>query len=300
MDAAELAERFGLGRAVRLSDGAVARGKQGEVWRLDTVDGRWAVKVPFHPPGPAGAELQEAACAAGVPAPRIRRTLDGQIFALVGSHRVRVYEWVDLGRPDPMVDPALVGAIVAAVHRVRLPADGPVEPWHTAPVGALAWDELIVRLRAAGAPFAGRLADLRDELVALEAWLEPPADLQACHRDLWADNLLPTPGGGLCVIDWENSGPADPSQELACVLFEFGRSDPGRARALTSAYAEAGGPGAVTRAGHFSMLIAQLGHINQLAAERWLEADDRAGDAEWIAETLDDPHTRERLAALLP
>ena len=57
--------------------------------------------------------------------------------------------------------------------------------------------------------------------------------IQTCHRDLWADNVLPTADGGVCVIDWENSGPADPSQELGCVLFEFARFDPGRVRALT-------------------------------------------------------------------
>ena len=51
--------------------------------------------------------------------------------------------------------------------------------------------------------------------------------LQTCHRDLWADNVLPTADGGVCVIDWENSGPADPSQELGCVLFEFARGDLG-------------------------------------------------------------------------
>lgn len=42
--------------------------------------------------------------------------------------------------------------------------------------------------------------------------------VQTCHRDLWADNILPAAQGGVCVIDWENSGPADASQELACVL----------------------------------------------------------------------------------
>src|SRR5689334_11297496 len=41
MDAADLARRFGLGRPARLSDGPVARGKQGLVWRLDTADGSW-------------------------------------------------------------------------------------------------------------------------------------------------------------------------------------------------------------------------------------------------------------------
>jgi Ser/Thr protein kinase RdoA (MazF antagonist) len=307
VDAAELADRFGLGPAPKLSDGPVARGRQGEVWRLETADGRWAVKVPFHESGEdrvrGSTQFQEAACAIGVPAPSVRRATDGCVFARVGGRQVRVYEWVDLEGPDPGLDPVLVGAAVAAIHRVCVPADGPVDPWYAAPVGASGWDRLVERLREAGAPFAGRLAALRDELVALESWLEPPVTLQSCHRDLWADNVLPTAQGGVCVIDWENSGPADPGQELACVLFEFGRSDPGRARALMSAYAAAGGPATVARPGHFSMLIAQLGHIAEIAATDWLEPNvrnpDRAGAAAWIGELLDEPHTRQVLGALL-
>jgi Ser/Thr protein kinase RdoA (MazF antagonist) len=305
--AAEVADRFGLGRAVELSDGPVAKGKQGEVWRLVTADGRWAVKVPFRETDEgevdASTRFHEAAHAAGVPVPPVRRTTDGRIFARLGDRQVRVYGWVDLGRPDPLLDPEAVGAAVAAIHRVDFPADGPVHPWYTEPLGADGWDRLVARLRAEGAPFAGRLAELRDELVAMESWLEPPADLRACHCDLWADNVLPTADGGLCVIDWENSGPADPHQELGCVLFEFGRSDPGRARALVSAYTGAGGPATVDRPGRFSMLIAQLGHITEAAATDWLEPNarnpDRAGSEAWIRETLDDPHTRARLTALL-
>jgi hypothetical protein len=105
------------------------------------------------------------------------------------------------------------------------------------------------------------------------------------------------------VIDWENSGPADPSQELGCVLFEFGRADPGRIRALTEAYRQAGGPAVVNRRGHFSMLIAQLGHINEAAVTDWLtpnpRSPQRADSAAWIGETLDDPHTRKRLESIL-
>lgn len=74
-------------------------------------------------------------------------------------------------------------------------------------------------------PFAGRLADLLDELVPPESWIEPPQMLQTCHRGLWADNVLPTSDGGVCIIDWENSGSADPSQELGCVLLEFACAD---------------------------------------------------------------------------
>jgi thiamine kinase-like enzyme len=127
--------------------------------------------------------------------------------------------------------------------------------------------------------------------------------LRTCHRDLWADNLLPTPDGGLCVVDWEESGPADPSQELGYVLFEFTRGDPGRARALTEAYRRAGGPARVDRRGHFSMLIAQLGHVTEIAASDWLEPNarspERADSAMWISEVFDEPHTRDLLDSLL-
>ena len=147
------------------------------------------------------------------------------------------------------------------------------------------------------------MANLRDELVALESWIEPPQALRTCHQDLWADNVLPTADGGVCVLDWENSGPADPSHELACVLFEFARADSGRVRALTNAYREAGGPAAVNKRGHFSMLIAQLGHITEIAATDWLQPNprspDRADSAAWVSEVLDDPHTQERLDSLL-
>jgi aminoglycoside phosphotransferase (APT) family kinase protein len=307
VDAAEIAERFGLDGAATLSDGPVARGKQGVVWRLETSDGRWAVKVPFDPgteddARPATA-FQEAAYATGVPTPQVRRTNEGSVFATVGGSQVRLYEWVDLRSPDPHLDPELVGAAVAAVHRVHVPAFGPPDPWSHDPVGADRWDELVAQLRAAGAPFANRLADLRNELVALETWIEPPGTLQTCHLDLWADNVLPTAAGGVCVIDWDNSGLADPSHELGCVLFEFGRTDSGRARALTDAYRGAGGPAVVDRRGHFSMLVAQLGHITEIAATDWLQpttrSPDRADSEAWISEVFDEPHTRALLETIL-
>jgi hypothetical protein len=63
------------------------------------------------------------------------------------------------------------------------------------------------------------------------------------------------------------------------------------ARALTKAYREAGGPAAVNRREHFSMLIAQLGHITETAATDWLTPNSRsphrADAAVWIGETLD-------------
>jgi Ser/Thr protein kinase RdoA (MazF antagonist) len=307
VDAADVARRFGLGQAARLSDAPVARGKQGLVWRLDTADGSWAVKVPFHRSSEDEVRLatafQEVAYAAGVPTPQVRRTTEGCVFAAVEGRQVRVYEWVDLHAPDSRLDPARVGAVVAAIHRVSAADLGPLDPWYHEPIGADRWDHLVERLLVAEAPFASRLADLRDELVALESWIEPPEMLRTCHRDLWADNVLPTADDGVCVIDWENSGPADPNQELGCVLFEFACTDSGRARALIDAYREAGGPAAVNRGGHFSMLIAQLGHITEIAATDWLEPNprspERADSAAWIGEVLEEPHTRKLLESIL-
>ena len=163
MDAAEVARCFALGEAARLSAEPVARGKQGLVWRLDTADGSWAVKEPLEPSSEdevrSATAFLEAACAAGVPTPRVRRTTDGCVFATVTGRQVRVYEWVELKAPDPRLDPAQVGAVVAAIHRAAAIDLSRPDPWYHVPIGADRWDQLVGQLADAGAPFAGRLAD---------------------------------------------------------------------------------------------------------------------------------------------
>jgi hypothetical protein len=73
-------EAFDLGSAGRLSDGPRGYGKLGAIWRLDTDAGSWAVKVvdEIDPDEldeiEDGARFQEAALAAGIPTPAIRRT----------------------------------------------------------------------------------------------------------------------------------------------------------------------------------------------------------------------------------
>jgi hypothetical protein len=55
--------------------------------------------------------------------------------------------------------------------------------------------------------------------------------------------------------------------------------------------------------GDFSMLIATLGHITELAGSDWLNPNvrspDRADSAAWISEVLDEPHRRDLLDLLL-
>lgn len=301
------ADVFDLGRVVGHSDGPVARGKEGVIWRVDTSDGRWAVKVPLGGVTEAdvvlGARFQQAASAAGVRVPDVRLTREGQVFGHLPGGPIRVFGWVDLAPPDTGLDPESVGSVLAALHQVEVTDAEPEDPWYHEPVGAQRWDAAVADVTAEGAPFARRLADLRDELVALESWIEPAESLRACHRDLWADNLRRTVDGSLCIIDWENTGLADPSHELACVMFEFARDDPARLRALRDAYRSSGGPGEVRRRAHFTMLIAQLGHIAETGLSDWLAPNDRSPTredaAEWVSEVLDDPHTRDRLDRLL-
>jgi hypothetical protein len=166
VDGARVAATFGLGRVVRLSDGPVARGRQGLVWRLETTGGSWAVKTTFEPVPEdevaVAALLQEAAYDAGVPTPEVRRTTDtGTVLATVDGVRLRVYGWADLGRSTNLLDPALVGDVLARIHRVgaALPTgDEPVHPWYVEPVGAATWDLLVAELRAENAPRASASA----------------------------------------------------------------------------------------------------------------------------------------------
>jgi len=302
--AQEIADRFAVGSNASVS-GPAARGKLGQVWKLTTSQGDFAAKEsfgPFEERDGEDAAFSEAARAAGVPTPEVFRATDGSLIAPIGEAEIRLFGWVDLREPTMDADPGEIGALVAALHRVPFRGTRPAHPWYFEAVGPARWDALAEELGAAGAPFAEDLAAYRDELVAMEELIGPPGTLRTCHRDLWADNVRTTPEGGLCVIDWDNCGPADPSQELAVVLFEFSGGDPERARALHEAYLDSGGPGAVDGSGDFSMAIAQLGHIGEIAARTWLASEteaDRTDNEAWFREFVDRPLTRALIDELL-
>ena len=304
-DAADqIAEAYGLGDAARMT--GPLRGEQGQVWRLVTSTGDWAVKETFHElsESEAGriAGFQTAAQAAGVGAPAVLTTANGSHLMTVDGTPVRLYGWVDLCAPYVNIDPVAVGHLVAMLHRTVVPVWGQPHPWYTEPVGA-GWDEIVAQAIDQQAPFADTLAALRDELGALEAILRPMAPLHTCHLDLWADNLRATPGGGLCLIDWDNCGPADPSREVALILFEFGRGDHRRSRAIYQSDLDNGCPGRITREDDFSMLIAQIGHIGEMHLRRWLRlplgAPERVREEAGIEEFLGDAVRRSTIQDIL-
>ena len=290
-----VAAAYGLGRARGLR--FVARGQQGRVWRLETDSGPVAIKELLARQLPADAELdvayQEGILATGaVPMPRPLRTRTGSVLVEHAGHQLRAYSWVDLAPSDTGQDPAEVGALVANIHRVAHASGPPPDPWYDQPVGADRWTELAAAADAADAPFAGDLHAEIPHLVRLAAEIAPRDVAQTCHRDLWADNVMPTPTGGICVIDWENCGIEDPARELPMVIMDFGRADPHRMATLYAAYREAGGPARVTGRADFTMVIAQLGHFWESAVSRYLSAPDetaRTHELARIAELLDPP-----------
>lgn len=304
-DAALVAERFGLGARAML-DGPVAFGRLGEIWQLVTEQGRFAVKHARFAVSVEDAErdaaYQDVVRAAGVPMPAVVRTVDGAVLADLDGGQVRVYEWVDILPADRSLDPGEIGRALATIHSVEVPIDQPVDDWYVEPVGAEAWQDLLERLQELDAPFADRFVELLPEVLDAEGILTPPRRVQVCHRDLWADNVRRTPDGGLAVLDWENSGPGDVTGELGCVLFEYGLGNPDRMRALYAAYLDAGGPGRLTERGDLTMLVAQTGNIARVGCERWLSAttdEERADNADWVAEFLDEPVTVETIDRIL-
>jgi hypothetical protein len=62
------------------------------------------------------------------------------VLATLGGKQVRGYEWIDLRAPDIRLDPALVGAVVAGIHQVSVPASDRLDLWYHAPVCADRWD----------------------------------------------------------------------------------------------------------------------------------------------------------------
>jgi Ser/Thr protein kinase RdoA (MazF antagonist) len=279
---AELAERFGLGTVLG-TPAHVARGAMGEVWRLDTSHGRWAVKwqFPWAPaePSPADVGVQLAAAAAGIPLPLPVLTRAGEAVVQAGGQHARVYEWADLGRPvePPAGDRAAAeaGRLLGTLHRLALPPTGPDDPWYTALPAARDWAALAGRATAAGVAWAGDLAtalELIGRLSARAAGPPPTERRIVCHRDFSPANVLPAADGShLVVLDWENAGPLDPRCELGYALFAWcaghGQVSTATVAALLDGYAAGSGTDPAPQPGMFVTAIAATLNFLYVMAE---------------------------------
>ncbi len=304
LDGEEVGARFALGRVLEPAR-AADRGQQGVVWRLVTSRGAFAVKeldvAVTEDDARLSADFAERMRARGVHAPVAMRTPQGAVLARCGPRLVRVETWVELAPPTAGLDPQAVGLLLATLHRDPLPAVGPVDPWYTEPVAPTRWDDLADRLDRAGAPFAAALREQAQAFLAQAELFLAPSRVQLCHRDLWEDNVRPA-AGGLCVIDWDNCGPADAVQEVGVALAGYAGGDPHRARRLAVAYRAHGGGSLPSEPGHFTMAMAQFAHFAETAAARWLNAVDepaRARAEAWFREGYDEPFELEQIERVI-
>ena len=304
MHAQAVADAFGLGRATSLSD-PVARGELGEIRRLETDHGTFAIKQELESwsvEAETSTAYHRVCWEAGIPTPEPLRATTGGYTAQVDGERVRAYAWAELADPDPTLDPAAVGTLVARLHQVRHRwPTSEIDPWFEAPIGRAEWRGVLEASRAAGAPYVDRLAELLPALLEIEEILTPMRPLQTCHLDLWADNLRRSDGRPF-VIDFDNAGPGDPSREIAMVIFEFGRGDAVRQRTLYEAYLAAGGPGRARDRADLALAVAQLHHIGHRHLTMWVAARDpeaRARSLAGIDEFLGEPLLLPDVDALL-
>ena len=170
------------------------------------------------------------------------------------------------------------------------PGGGPPDPWYHRAPATHAW----AHAAASDATWSARLTDRLATLPELCAGVAPadPAELVLCHRDLHPENVLADPTGALVVIDWDNFGPAAPSQELARALFDWfcdnSATDLDAMQGMYEAYVREGGPGRITKPADFSMLLAS--RLNFLLLQTGIALDPHAEQRhrDWAEREIDE------------
>lgn len=278
-----IADAFGLGEPVDAI--FVARGAMGAVNRMDTdLDGvrrSWTVKRSYwnqyteHDIA-LQVEFTSRCGAVGVPAPRSIRRVDGEGFVLTvddpseGGTQYRVLEWVDgeVGQDD---DPRTIPPLaewMARIHSLAVDTAGySVDGWFVRV--EYVWDDLARRLEPRAPDVADLLRTHRADIRELTDFVNSIRETGAvwCHCDIGASNLVWGPRGPR-LIDWENSGPLVPHQELGLRLRSLGP----HAKSAYHAYRQAGGPAEITDVRHIASSAAV--HLNYVGCQAELLLDD--------------------------
>jgi Ser/Thr protein kinase RdoA (MazF antagonist) len=285
-----IAARFGLGEPT--GDLRTAhRGAVGQIYRLPTTNGSFAVKELFWSAAEADvvreAQFRDAAVRHGIRAPENLRTVDGsylaQLPAEMGGKYVRVYTWVDsVGENGPETGKWLAGTL-GRLHAIDRPSDAEVDPWYWKPPSEAEFAELIDRSERANGSWTAELRAARPKMLELASLVsEPdPRRVIVCHRDMQAQNVLRTAAGRV-LVDWDDVGPAPPDWELAALLCRYGRDAVGD---LLDAYRVAGGTAAISALDQFTWVVAAP--LNYVRAQVEVALDTTGSMREFAVQELD-------------
>ena len=283
---------FGLTPEPGASIAAMSRGAVGRIWRLDLGADRYAVKELFSESDEESIRREIAFTAhlqsAGIRLPDSVPGTDGRYLVPLnggtGDSWLRLYRWID-GGPADLTDPGLatrLGTIVARLHTLALPAQGPPDPWYETVPAPDTWHQLADTACAQGASWARALASRVSLLATLTDLVTPAArdQLVICHCDLHPDNVLVDSTGELVLLDWDDAGPACPDRDLAAVLAfwyinERGHADEAAVERTLRAYRSVGGPGRLRNERSFGMYIA--GRMNFLHGQACVALDPGPG-----------------------
>ncbi|HEY9290429.1 MAG TPA: hypothetical protein VIP98_04025 [Microlunatus sp.] len=186
------------------------------------------------------------------------------------STQYRVLDWLDgrVGRDDDPERIVPIAEWLAAIHRLAADTDGqPIDPWFIRV--DYQWDELATRLDGSAPDLAELIRSRRRDLLELTELVNgaPQDGAVWCHTDVGAENLIWLPEGPW-LIDWENSGPLVPRQELGGVI----RANADRGIELYAAYRRAGGPAEFHQPSDLATSVAA--HLNFLGVQSELLLDE--------------------------
>ncbi|WP_129669454.1 hypothetical protein [Phytoactinopolyspora endophytica] len=222
-----LATTFGLG-SVTSPASPVSFTPMGRCWSITTGRGRW-LAVTVYPwitnaQAEVGAQLRDAAVAAGIAAPTPVRSPQGLLIETVEAQAWRVHEWIDVG-PSP-VTPTLaavarrIGTIYGTLHSLAIPSESPINPYMTSRPPDSEWEGLLDRARAAGKPWAEQLGDALPaifDLCTVESDIDG-SEVILCNCNLIPENVRTSHNDELVVTEWDFAGSLTSELELGSAL----------------------------------------------------------------------------------
>jgi hypothetical protein len=225
-----LAVAFGLG-TVAAAPAPVSFTPMGRCWSITTDRGRWLAATVYAWITPAqaeiGAQLRDAAAAAGIMAPTPVRSPEGRLVKTVHSQPWRVHEWIEVGpapvAPTPATVALRVGAIYGTLHTLAIPSSVPINRYVTSRRPDTEWEKLLDRARAAHRPWAAQLSDALPQLFDLQT-VQADIDLDEvilCNCNLIPENVRTGHNDELVVTEWAFAGSLTPRLELGSALMHW-------------------------------------------------------------------------------